>query len=120
MDKLKQKERRKKSVRKKVSGTVDRPRMAVHKSNKNIYVQVIDDITGKTICGASTKTGGSKTSAKGTTKTSTKHAEALGGRIAEAAIGKGVKKIVFDRGGYKYHGAVKALAEGARKAGLEF
>lgn len=120
MDKLKRMARRKRSVRKKVSGTTERPRMALHRSNKNMYVQVIDDLAGKTICGVSTKTIAAKSGEKKSTNKNIKNAEVLGGKIAKAAIEKGVKKVVFDRAGYKYHGNVKALAEGARKAGLEF
>ena len=120
MDKLQRQARRKKSVRKKVSGSAERPRMAMHRSNKNIYVQVIDDVTGKTICGASTKESEPKKEKKTSTRKNVIYAEALGGKIAKEAVEKGVKKVVFDRAGYKYHGTVKALADGARKAGLEF
>ena len=117
MDKIIRKIRRKKSIRKKIMGSPDRPRMVIHKSNKNIYVQVIDDIDGKTICGTSTLV-----SAKGKaeTKKNMNFATALGEEIAKAAQGKGVKKVVFDRAGYKYHGVVKAVADAARKNGLEF
>ena len=117
MGKLLQKQRRKKSIRKKVMGTQERPRMSVHKSNKNIYVQIVDDVEGKTLCGASTKVKDSK---KAETKKNTNFASALGEKIAKTAIEKGVKKVVLDRGGYKYHGVVKAVADAARKTGLEF
>jgi large subunit ribosomal protein L18 len=120
MDKLKRKARRKRSVRKKISGTTERPRLSVHRSNKNVYAQIIDDIEGKTICGVSTNSKGEKAAGKESTNKSVKHAEIIGGKIAKAAIEKGVKKVVFDRSGYKYHGVVKAVADSARKAGLEF
>ena len=112
--------RRKKSIRKKVSGTAERPRMAVHKTNRNIYVQVIDDIQGKTICGASTSAKAEKTKGGTYTKKNVNFASALGEKVAKEAMDKGVKKVVMDRSGYKYHGVVKAVAEAARKKGLEF
>lgn len=117
MDKIIRRNRRKKSIRKKVTGTLERPRMVVHKSNKNLYVQVIDDVDGKTLCGASTLV-----SAKGKaeTKANINFATSLGEEIAKTAQGKGVKKVVFDRAGYKYHGVIKAVADAARKNGLEF
>ncbi|MFA6636578.1 MAG: 50S ribosomal protein L18 [Candidatus Omnitrophota bacterium] len=118
MDKKKKVLRRKKSIRKKVSGTSDRPRMAISKSNRNIYVQVIDDVVGKTVCGASTRIAGEKSDT--VTRKNIECAGGLGVKIAKEAMGKGIKKVVFDRAGYKYHGTVKALAEGARKEGLEF
>ena len=104
-------------IRKKVMGTADRPRLNVYRSLNHIYVQVIDDLNGKTLVSASTaegkkeqrKTGGNVASAK-----------ALGKAIAERAKEKGVTKVVFDRGGYIYHGRVKALADAAREAGLKF
>lgn len=118
MKKIIQKNRRKKSIRKKISGTQERPRMTVHKSNKNIYVQVIDDIEGKTICGASTLIPALKS--KAGTRKNLNFATSLGEEIAKFAQEKGVKKVVFDRAGYKYHGVVKAVADAARKKGLEF
>jgi len=120
MDKKKREVRRKSSIRKKVSGTSERPRMAVNKSNRSIYVQIIDDTLGKTVCGVSTRVSADKAGDKGSTRKNIDHAGELGGRIAKQAIEKGIKKVVFDWSGYKYHGTVKALAEGARKAGLEF
>ncbi|MFH1552742.1 MAG: 50S ribosomal protein L18 [Candidatus Omnitrophota bacterium] len=122
MDKIKQRNRRKRSIRKKVVGNAERPRMSVHKSNRNIYVQIINDIEGKTLCGASTRLveakGKGKTSA--ITRKNVNFASVLGEEIAKTASGKGIKKIVFDRAGYQYHGAVKALADAARKNGLQF
>ncbi len=120
MDTKKQRARRKRSIRKNISGTPERPRMAVHKTNKSIYVQIIDDVEGKTICGVSTRNVEVKGGASGGTRTSKVYAGELGTKIAKQALDKGVKKVVFDRAGYKYHGGIKALADGARKAGLEF
>jgi len=104
-------------IRKKMQGTAERPRLNVYRSLNHIYVQVIDDLNGKTLVSASTaegkreerRTGGNVTSAK-----------AVGKTIAERAKAKGVTKVVFDRGGYIYHGRVKALADAAREAGLQF
>ena len=99
------------SIRKKVSGTSERPRLAVFRSNKEIYVQVIDDIAGSTIASASSA------DAKGT---KTQQATAVGKLIADNAKKAGVDTVVFDRGGFLYHGRVKALADSAREAGLKF
>lgn len=105
-------------VRKKIDGTPERPRLNVFRSLKNIYVQIIDDTTGSTIVAASTLDeaikgklayGGNKEAAK-----------EVGKLIGQKAVEKGIKQVVFDRGGYLYHGRVKELAEGAREAGLEF
>jgi large subunit ribosomal protein L18 len=104
-------------IRKKMQGTAERPRLNVYRSLNNIYVQVIDDLHGTTLVSASTaegkkedrRTGGNVAAAK-----------AIGKTIAERAKAKGVTKVVFDRGGYIYHGRVKAVAEAAREAGLKF
>jgi large subunit ribosomal protein L18 len=104
-------------IRKKIQGTAERPRLNVYRSLNHVYVQVIDDLKGATIVSANSaegkkgerKTGGNVASAK-----------AVGQVIAERAKAKGIKQVVFDRGGYIYHGRVKALAEAAREAGLEF
>jgi large subunit ribosomal protein L18 len=101
-------------IRRKLEGTTERPRLSVHRSLNHIYAQVIDDRTGQTLASASTialksKTGGNVAAAK-----------EIGKAIAEKAREKGVKKVVFDRGGYLYHGRIKALADAAREAGLEF
>lgn len=107
--------RRHKRVRGAVSGTAERPRLNVFRSAKNIYAQVIDDVNGVTIASASTiekdfaQYGGNKDAAK-----------AVGLKVAERAMEKGVTVVVFDRGGYLYHGRVKELAEGAREGGLQF
>ena len=112
--------RRKKSIRKKVIGTPGRPRLCVHKTLKNIVVQIVDDVDGKTICGLSTLSGKVKGRITKSTRKDVIAAEVLGEEIAKEAAGKGVTKVVFDRSGYRYHGAVKALAEAARKNGLQF
>jgi large subunit ribosomal protein L18 len=101
-------------IRVKLSGTEERPRLNVYRSLNHIYAQVIDDHKGETIVSASSlglklKTGGNVASAK-----------EIGKAIAERAVAKGIKRVVFDRGGYLYHGRVKALADAAREAGLEF
>ena len=107
--------KRHKRVRAKISGTASRPRLAVFRSNKNIYAQIIDDETGVTLASASTLDagfegiGGNKEAAK-----------KVGEKVAERAIQKGISDVVFDRGGYIYHGRVKELAEGAREGGLKF
>jgi large subunit ribosomal protein L18 len=102
-------------VRKKVSGTNDRPRMSVCFTGAHIYVQFIDDTAGKTLGAASTlKKGGEKLSAN------VKSAKTIGGVAAKLALEKGIKEVVFDRGGARYHGKVKALADAAREAGLKF
>ncbi len=119
MDKIQRKLRRKKSIRKKVSGTVERPRMCIQKSNRFIYAQIIDDTEGKTICGISTKSSDINEKAIKTCK-NLNFAKKLGQKIAENAKEKGVKKIVFDRSGYQYHGVIKMFCEAARENGLEF
>jgi large subunit ribosomal protein L18 len=103
-----------KRIRRRVSGTPERPRLAVFRSVKHIYAQVIDDTKGHTVAAASTaeaegKNGGNLAGAK-----------SIGKLVAERAKDKGIKAVVFDRGGYLYHGRVKALADAAREAGLEF
>ena len=102
-------------VRRKISGTAERPRLCVYRSNSNIYVQVIDDVAGKTLAQASTLDKEIKT--KHSNKVAAKEVGAL---IAKRAIEKNIKSVVFDRGGYIYHGVVKELAEAAREGGLEF
>jgi len=110
--------RRHRRVRKKVVGTAERPRLNVFRSLKHIYAQVIDDDKGDTLVAASTLDPELREKLNGLTKT--EQAELVGKLVAERALALGIKKVVFDRGGYKYHGRVKALAEGSRKAGLEF
>ena len=103
-------------VRKKISGTPERPRLSVYRSEKNIYAQIIDDVNGTTLVAASSlekdlalKSGGNKEASK-----------VVGELIAKKALDKGITEVVFDRGGYVYHGRVQALAEAAREAGLKF
>jgi large subunit ribosomal protein L18 len=105
-------------VRAKVSGTAERPRLNVFRSLKHISVQVIDDVSGRTLVAVSTVDSGLRPSLAG--KKKTEQAQAVGTAIAERARAKGITRVVFDRGGYRYHGRVKALAEAARAAGLEF
>ena len=99
------------SIRRKISGTLDRPRLAIFRSNKEIYAQLIDDIGGNTLTSASSK------EIKGT---KTEQASQVGKLIADNAKKAGVDEVVFDRGGFLYHGRVKALADSAREAGLKF
>ena len=105
-------------VRKKISGTSDRPRLDVYRSNSHIYAQVIDDTTGNTLAAASTLEPDVAKEIADMTKTEA--AKTVGKLVAERAAAKGIKTVVFDRGGYLYTGRVLALAEGAREAGLEF
>ena len=101
-------------VRRKISGTAECPRLNVFRSNKHIYAQLIDDVAGVTLASASSK----KDVAESVTKSES--ASVVGKMIAERAVEKGLKNVVFDRGGYLYHGRVQALAEAARENGLEF
>ena len=105
-------------VRMKVSGTTERPRLCVYRSLGHIYAQVIDDRTGKTLVSASSVDGETKKDLKSGGNIAA--AKVIGKSIAERAKAAGVDKVVFDRGGYKYHGRVKALADAAREAGLQF
>jgi len=107
--------RRQRRVRKKVSGSAERPRLAVFRSNKNITVQVIDDRAGRTLAAASS-TEAEFTGATGNIAT----AQKVGKVVAERAKAAGIDQVVFDRGGFLYHGRVAALADAAREAGLEF
>ena len=107
--------------RKRISGTKDRPRLSVFRSVTHIYAQVIDDMSGETLVSASTVEPSVKSAlAKGTRGGNVKGAEAIGTAIAERSIEKGIKRVVFDRGGFLYHGRIRAVADAARKAGLEF
>ena len=101
-------------IRRKVRGTAERPRLAVYFSNKNVFAQLIDDDKGVTIVSVSTKEKGFGGSANSAT------AIRVGATVAERATAKGLKSVVFDRGGFSYHGKVKALADAAREKGLEF
>ena len=102
-------------VRKKISGTPERPRLSVYKSLTGIYAQIIDDVNGRTLVAASTLDKEVKTKAS-----NIEAAKEVGTLVAKRATKAGIKTIVFDRGGYQYHGKVKALAEAAREGGLEF
>lgn len=102
-------------IRKKVSGTSERPRMAVHCSNKNLYVQVIDDVAGKTICAASTLDKELENACA-----NKEAAERVGKLIAERAQAANVSAVVFDRGGHLFHGKIRTLADAAREAGMKF
>jgi large subunit ribosomal protein L18 len=108
-------------IRKKLWGTAERPRLNIYRSLNHIYVQVIDDLNGQTLVSASTAEGKKAAAVAGKrTGGNVAAAKSVGKTIAERAKEKGVKKVVFDRGGYIYHGRVKALADAAREAGLEF
>ena len=111
-------ERRKLRIRKKITGTDARPRMSVFRSAKHIYAQVVNDVKGQTIAHVSTLSK----DVKGTIGDDNKSdaAKKVGEAVAKVLLAKGIKKVVFDRNGYLYHGRIKALAEAARKAGLEF
>lgn len=111
-------ERRQTRVRKRVSGTPDRPRLNVFRSSKHIYAQVIDDTLGHTLVSASTVDPEVRTNLGSLSKT--EEAKRVGKLVAERAQAQGIKLVVFDRGGYLYHGRVKALADAAREAGLQF
>ena len=108
--------RRHRRVRRKVAGTPERPRLVVHRSNKNVSAQLADDISGKVLMGVSTLAP----ELKDTEGTKKDLAKAAGKLIAEKAKAAGITKVVFDRGGYLYHGRIAAFAEGAREGGLEF
>ena len=105
-------------IRKKVNGTAERPRMVVFRSNKQIYVQVIDDEQGKTLVAASSNDKALAAECKG--KNGIDAAAVVGKAIAERAKEKGITQVAFDRGGYLFHGRVKSLADAAREGGLEF
>lgn len=105
--------KRKAKIRKSVQGTTERPRLCVFRSTSHTYAQIIDDSTGKTLAASSTKIAGQG-------KKNIDASKAVGADLAKKAIDKNIKKVVFDRGGYVYHGRVKAVAEGAREAGLDF
>ena len=105
-------------IRKRVSGTAERPRLAVHFSGKHVYAQVVDDDSGKTLIAAATTQKSMLGKDKAAANRAT--AEMIGKVIAERALGKKIDKVVFDRGGFQYHGKVKALADAAREGGLKF
>ena len=104
------------SIRKRLKGTAERPRLSVFRSNKDIYVQLIDDINGVTLIATSSREKAFKNPKGKKVEVS----KTVGKNLAEKAVSAGIKAVVFDRGGYLYHGRVKALAEGAREGGLQF
>ncbi len=108
---------RRKRIRKKIKGTPERPRLSVYRGNRNIYTQIIDDTQGRTLVSASSMEPSVKAKVKGFTVDT---AKVVGELLAEKAKEKGISMVVFDRGGYKYHGKIKALADGARTGGLDF
>ncbi len=107
--------RRKQRIRRKISGTTERPRLTIFRSSKHFYAQVIDDSEGKTLASVSTLDKDNKTSGSNRS-----NAEALGKRIADKAKSSNIEQVVFDRNGYIYHGVVKAFADAARESGLRF
>jgi large subunit ribosomal protein L18 len=113
--KAERRQRIKYRIRKKLSGTSERPRLAIFRSNTRVYAQIIDDIKGVTLAAASTVD-----LAADLKSTNAEAAKLVGAKIAEKALAAGITTVVFDRGGYLYHGKVKALAEGAREGGLKF
>ena len=115
IDKARKHARRKTHIRKSISGTALRPRMTVSRSNQHMYVQVIDDTVGHTLASASTLEAEFKA-----LRNTVVDAEKLGEAVGKRCLEKGIKTVVFDRNGYLYHGIVKSIADGARKAGLEF
>ena len=130
-DKNEARVRRKKSIRKRISGTTERPRLSVYRSNKHIYAQVIDDTDSRAILLVSDLTKGlAEDLAKASGEpaedeevaggTKIRRARVVGAAVAKACLDKGITKVVFDRNGYLYHGRVRALAEAAREAGLDF
>jgi len=117
LTKLERRSRIRMRIRKKISGTAERPRLAVYRSNKQIYVQVIDDLNKVTILSASSK---EKEIASRTGVRKTEQANLVGKLLASKCKEKGIENVVFDRSGYKYHGRVKSLADAAREGGLKF
>lgn len=116
LTKLERRVRIKQRIRKIVSGTADKPRLSVYRSNKEIYAQLVDDVTGKTLVFASSREG----SLKSLEGNKVSMATAVGKSIAEKAVKAGISDCAFDRNGYLYHGRVKALADAAREGGLKF
>jgi large subunit ribosomal protein L18 len=122
--KIETRKKRHRSLRKRISGTTERPRLVVFRSSRHIYVQVIDDLTRQTVVAASdvVPRKADKKAAAGAAPEGKKaeRAKQVGTMVAKRCLEKGIKKVVFDRAGYKYHGRVSAVAAGAREAGLEF
>ena len=119
--KLESRKVRHRSLRKRIAGTAERPRLRVFRSVSHIYAQVIDDMTGTTVAAAASTEPGLKGQLKGPARPGNRAgAQVLGKTIAERLIAKGIKRVVFDRGGFLYHGRIRAVADAAREAGLEF
>jgi large subunit ribosomal protein L18 len=118
--KVELRQRRHSRVRKKVTGTAERPRLAVYRSNSHISAQVIDDSKGHTVAAASTVEASLRRTATGKPTGNREAAQAVGRLVAERAVAAGVTQVVFDRGGFQYHGRVAALADAAREGGLQF
>lgn len=116
LDKRTRRAKVKTRIRKNISGTTEKPRISIFRSNKHIYAQIIDDVKGITLASASTKIKEIAEKTEGLNKA--QQAELVGKNLAEKALNANIKNVVFDRSGYKYHGRVKAVAEGARKGGL--
>lgn len=116
----KKSERRKKRVRAKILGTPERPRLSVFRSLKQMYAQLVDDSNGKTLASLSTQSSAVKEKLSGGKGAKSERAKVLGKTLAELARSRGIEKVVFDRNRYRYHGRVKALADGAREGGLKF
>jgi len=114
-EKAKRRARRRVGIRKRIIGTPERPRLSVYRSLNHIYAQIVDDIAGHTLASASTRDKDAKASSTGNVEA----AKAVGKTLAERAKQAGVEKVVFDRGGFRYHGRIKALADAAREGGLE-
>ncbi len=111
-------ERRRRRIRMKISGTSERPRLSVFRSTEQIYAQLVDDVAGRTIVSASSIDNELKAQMDG--KTKTEQATLVGKAVAERALAAGIEQVVFDRGGFLYHGRIEALADGAREGGLKF
>lgn len=110
--------KRKKSIRKKIAGTPQRPRLSVFRSSKHIYVQIIDDVAGHTLLSASTVE--KEATAQSELKGKIEKAVFIGKMVAQRAVEKGIRQVIFDRNGFLYHGRIKAVSDGAREAGLIF
>jgi large subunit ribosomal protein L18 len=112
--------RRQRSLRKRISGTPERPRLVVYRSAKHIYAQVVDDMAGKTLVAASDLVAKKNSPAELPKGKKKDRAKLVGGWVAKKCLEKGIKQVVFDRAGYRYHGRVSLIATGAREAGLKF
>jgi large subunit ribosomal protein L18 len=118
--KIEGRKRRQHSLRKRISGTAERPRLVVHRSAKHIYAQVVDDLAGKTLAGASDLFAKKNPPSEPPKGKKRDRAKAVGALVAKICLEKGIKQVVFDRAGYRYHGRISSIATGAREAGLKF